>query len=67
MKKRTLILGLFALLGTACIHHSSQVRHPHGMPPGQAKKIGHAHGHGCGHKQHDGAWVVVKATKPDHK
>jgi hypothetical protein len=33
--------------------------HPHGMPPGQAKKVVHVHAHGCGHECVGGNWVTV--------
>jgi hypothetical protein len=53
-KLATTAAALLALLCLACVS-----RHPHGMPPGQAKKIGHVHAAGCGHEQVDGVWVSV--------
>ena len=40
MKKRCALLLISALLlvTTGC-HHFHGFRHPHGMPPGQAKKV----------------------------
>ena len=60
MKKHALILGL-ALLSGACVHHNNS-RHPHGLPPGQAKKVVHSHGHNCGHVHVEGHWVVETST-----
>lgn len=54
--------ALLALLCLACVS-----RHPHGMPPGQAKKVAHAHGAGCGHERVDGVWVSVSVSShPGH-
>jgi hypothetical protein len=43
-------------VATACVAPRS---HPHGMPPGQAKKLGHVHGLSCGHVLVDGVWIVA--------
>ena len=59
---RATTAALALLLLVSCVGHRT---HPHGMPPGQAKKVGHAHGSGCGHDLVDGAWVsVAVTTKP---
>ena len=77
MRTPLLILAACALLAVGCQHgphHKPFSKHPHGMPPGQAKKIGHAvhmHGMDCGHSLVDGIWVAmhVQAAKhgPKHK
>lgn len=34
--------------------------HPHGMPPGQAKKVSvHVHAQGCGHVCVGGSWIAA--------
>jgi hypothetical protein len=53
MKKQALVVAICVLLSVACVH-----THPHGMPPGQAKKSLHVHGHQCGHVYVGGTWVV---------
>ena len=58
-------LGILALALSSCVHHHGHYGrpmglHPHGMPPGQAKKLSHVHAHGCGHVMVDGVWVVVR-------
>ena len=53
-KYAMLAAALIALLSLSCVS-----RHPHGMPPGQAKKVGHVHAGGCGHERVDGVWVAV--------
>ena len=61
---RKYLLILCVLLTAGCLnrrHHSSF--HPHGMPPGQAKKVKHAHAGGCGHALVDGVWIVGKGHK----
>ncbi|HET9480254.1 MAG TPA: hypothetical protein VFP98_00725 [Candidatus Polarisedimenticolia bacterium] len=63
MRRRFLALGLCLPLAAAgCV--SRHPSHPHGMPPGQAKKMVHVHGAGCGHVFVDGAWIVV-TTSPN--
>ena len=58
MIQRLGLLGLTVVFLSACIHHH-QTRHPHGMPPGQAKKSLHVHADGCGHVLRNGVWVEV--------
>ena len=42
MKKlAALLLGLCLLLATMACHFHGYSGHPHGMPPGQAKKVFH--------------------------
>ena len=53
MKRLKWIVSVFAVLSAGWVHP----KHPHGMPPGQAKKVVHAHGHNCGHVHIDGKWV----------
>jgi hypothetical protein len=31
------------------------------MPPGQAKKLVHFHGNGCGHTLVQGTWIAVSS------
>ncbi len=59
---RTCLLALCVLLAAGCVNrrHSS---HPHGMPPGQAKKVAHVHASGCGHALVDGVWIAVSSGK----
>ncbi|MHC5065995.1 MAG: hypothetical protein ACYTG5_18700 [Planctomycetota bacterium] len=65
MKRSRTILAIAACaLLTGCIHHHSR-SHPHGMPPGQAKKL-HSHGDHCGHVYIDGHWVLVDSA-PGHR
>ena len=60
---RTRLLSLCILLTAGCVHPRHSV-HPHGMPPGQAKKMAHVHASGCGHVHVDGAWIVVSSGNP---
>ena len=55
---RTCMLALCLVFAAGCVGHGRAV-HPHGMPPGQAKKVAHVHIDGCGHVYTGGAWVVV--------
>ena len=57
MKRLYWIVGVFAVLSAGCVHPPYS-KHPHGMPPGQAKKVVHAHGHDCGHVFVGGNWVT---------
>jgi hypothetical protein len=60
------LLGILAFVLSSCVYHghagygAPMKLHPHGMPPGQAKKLAHVHAHGCGHVMVDGVWVVVR-------
>ena len=63
MKKRYMATATLALLLASCVNHKNS--HPHGMPPGQAKKVVHAHGHNCGHFFVNGTWNATPAS-PGH-
>lgn len=64
MKLKTALLPLLALLAVGCVHHRTvTTKHPHGMPPGQAKKISHVHLEGCGHVLVGGTWVASTGVK----
>lgn len=58
-KIKVLELGLLSavLLLAGCVF-PVQGHHPHGMPPGQAKKSVHVHGHSCGHVHVNGNWIL---------
>ncbi len=50
------------LLVSGCVSHPHRVsRHPHGMPPGQAKKLAHVHGFNCAHIFVGGIWIELEA------
>jgi hypothetical protein len=66
MKKHTLILALCVALTASCVNHHGW-GHPHGMPPGQAKKVAHAHGSSCGHVHVDGAWISISKSRRHKK
>ena len=59
-------LGICVILATpGCFWHLHGRRgHPHGMPPGQAKKVLHVHGPGCGHLYTAGRWILVGKHHP---
>jgi nitrate reductase gamma subunit len=59
MRKHLAVFLILAGLAAGCVNPHRPV-HPHGMPPGQAKKIAHVHGSACGHVLVDGVWVVVE-------
>ena len=60
--RHTRLVALLALLTAGCVSHGHSV-HPHGMPPGQAKKLAHAHTSGCGHTFVDGVWITVSTER----
>ncbi len=60
MRKYTWILGICVAVTASCVH-PRHLGHPHGMPPGQVKKVGHLHGSACGHMFVGGAWIVVSS------
>ena len=60
MKHTRLVVALLALLTAGCVSDRHSV-HPHGIPPGQAKKLAHAHASGCGHILVDGVWITVSS------
>ena len=58
------------LLVSGCVTHPHRhrvSRHPHGMPPGQAKKLAHHHHVNCGHVLVEGVWVELKVGNGRHK
>ena len=58
MRRMMLVLvACLTLPSLGCVGHHHG--HPHGMPPGQAKKLGHVHGVGGGHSVRGGGWVGV--------
>lgn len=60
-KHASLVLALALLTSGCATYHGT--RHPHGMPPGQAKKLAHSHGNGCGHVHVGGEWVLTTSHK----
>ena len=57
MHKLLQIAGACVLLASAGCASHHQYRHPHGLPPGHAKKMVHVHSVGCDHELLGGVWV----------
>ena len=60
MKLRACLLVSFVIFVTSCVN-DRRYSHPHGMPPGQVKKVVHCHSNDCGHFFVDGVWIIGPA------
>ena len=61
MKLRACLLASCVILAASCVN-DRHYSHPHGMPPGQVKRITHHHSGDCEHMLVNGVWVTVSSN-----